>query len=444
MPAEIAVIAVAVLLVAYALVARRLTTTPVTGPIVFVSAGMLLGPAGTDTLADISIETLRLVVEAALVLVLFTDAAAFRLRWRRSDLELPARLLGIGLPLTIALGTVLAAVMIGGLELWEAAALAVILAPTDGAVGQAIVSNPLVPSRIRGALNVESGLNDGIAVPFLSILLAAGEAEASGDPMYILVTFATALVPALLVGVVVGWTGGKLLVLAARRGWTSPGWSAVAVIAIAALTYVGADALAASGFVSAFVGGLAFGVATRAEMPDTPELAEGITHLAALIAFMVVGAAVLDPELQQITPSMAVYALLSLTVVRMLPVAVSMIGSGLRPRTILYLGWSGPRGLATIVFATILLLDAPGAGVTLVVTVAVLTSTISVYAHGLTAWPLSSRYGRWFRETKAAGATLAEAQPSEPLMRRRRMEPDFVILRGGTTTEAPSDGRLSP
>jgi NhaP-type Na+/H+ or K+/H+ antiporter len=179
-------------------------------------------------------------------------------------------------------------------------------------------------------------------------------------------------------------------------------------------------------------------------MPDTPELAEGITHLAALIAFMVVGAAVLDPELQQITPSMAVYALLSLTVVRMLPVAVSMIGSGLRPRTILYLGWSGPRGLATIVFATILLLDAPGAGVTLVVTVAVLTSTISVYAHGLTAWPLSSRYGRWFRETKAAGATLAEAQPSEPLMRRRRMEPDYAILRGGTTTEAPSEGRLSP
>ena len=434
MSGAFAVGVVAALLVAYSLVARRLSTTPITGPMIFLSAGILLGPAGLDALAGFSPEAVRVIVETALVLVLFNDAASFRLRFRRSDLELPARLLGIGMPLTVILGALIAAPVVGGITPLEAVALAIILAPTDAALGQAIVSNPLVPARVRNALNIESGLNDGLAVPLLSIALAAAEAEPGSDPIRVLATFAGSLLPALIAGIAVGAVGGWLLAQATRREWTSTGWSSVAVIALAVLSYAMAQALGGSGFVAAFVGGLAFGKATRTELQHTPAESEGITHLVSLLAFLVVGSAVLDPELGALTPSMIVYAILSLTVIRMLPVAVSMIGSGLRPRTVLYVGWSGPRGLATIVFATIVLLDVPGPGATLVVTAAVVTSTISVYAHGLTAWPLSARYGEWYGRLKGTGIEPAEAEPVEQPTLRRRLEPQLAV-----TAEPPPD-----
>jgi NhaP-type Na+/H+ or K+/H+ antiporter len=432
---------VATLLAGYALVARRLATTPITGPMVFLTAGIVLGPLVTDSLRGVTAESVRVVVETALVLVLFTDAATFRLRWRRSELELPARLLLIGLPLTVALGAVTATVVLTDISPLGAAALAVILAPTDAALGQAIVSNPLVPARIRNALNIESGLNDGLAVPILSLVIAAAGLEAGGDSLHVIQTFAGALIPAIVVGIVSGAAGGWLLTLARRRGWTSPGWEAVAVIALALLSYAASDAVHASGFVAAFVGGLAFGRATRAELEHTPEAAEGITHLVSLLAFLIVGAAVFDPELALVTAPMVVYAILSLTVVRMLPVAVSMIGSRLRPLTILYLGWSGPRGLATIVFATILLLDVSEPDVKAVVAVAVITSLISVYAHGLTAWPFSARYGRWCGRLEASGAALAEDEPVEQPVVRPRLDPRFalpVATEPGQRTRPPS------
>lgn len=423
----LAITIVAMLLAGYALIARRLATTPITGPMVFLTAGIVLGPLGTDSLAGLTAESVRVVVEMALVLVLFTDAAAFRLRWRRSDLELPARLLLIGLPLTVVLGAVTAVVVLTDISPVGAAALAVILAPTDAALGQAIVSNPLVPSRIRNALNIEGGLNDGLAVPFLSLVIAAAELEAGGDSLRVIQTFAGALIPAIVIGIAIGAAGGWLLTQARRRGWTSPGWEAIAVIAFALLCYAAADAVHASGFVAAFVGGLAFGRATRAELEQTPEAAEGITHLVSLLAFMIVGASVFDPELAVVTAPMIVYAILSLTVVRMLPVAVSMIGSRLQPLTILYLGWSGPRGLATIVFATILLLDVTEPGTRAVVAVAVVTSLISVYAHGLTAWPFSARFGRWYGSLEASGAALAEAEPVDQPLVRPRLDPRFAL-----------------
>lgn len=427
MSEDLVLILIAALLVGYALVARRLATTPITGPMVFLTAGILLGPVGADSLEGVNAESVRVIVETALVLVLFTDAAAFRWRWRRSDLELPTRLLLIGMPLTIVLGVVVAVLVLTDISPLGAAALAVILAPTDAALGQAIVGNPMVPARIRNALNIESGLNDGLAVPFLSLVIAAGELEAGGDSLRVLQTFAEALVPALVTGIALGAAGGMLLVMASRRGWSSPGWEAVTVIALAMLCYGVADYVGASGFVAAFVGGLAFGRTTRPRLGHTPETAEGVTHLISLVAFLVVGASVFDPEIALLTVPMVIYAVLSLTVVRMLPVAVSMIGTRLKPTTILYVGWSGPRGLATIVFATILLLDLPGEGTKAVVAVAVLTSLISVYAHGLTAWPLSARYGRWFERQEATSAKLAEAESVDSPIRRTRLDPSLQL-----------------
>ncbi len=428
MSEDLVLILIAALLVGYALVARRLSTTPITGPMVFLTAGILLGPMGTDSLVGVDVASVRVIVETALVLVLFTDAAAFRWRWRRSDLELPTRLLLIGMPLTVVLGAVVAVLVLTDISPLGAVALAVILAPTDAALGQAIVGNPMVPARIRNALNIESGLNDGLAVPFLSLVIAAAELEAGGDSLRVLQTFAEALVPALVTGIAIGAAGGMLLVMTNHRSWSSPGWEAVTVIALALLCYGVADYVGASGFVAAFVGGLAFGRMTRPRLGHTPETAEGVTHLISLLAFLVVGASVFDPEITMMTVPMVIYAVLSLTVVRMLPVAASMIGTRLKWTTILYVGWSGPRGLATIVFATILLLDLPDVGTKAVVAVAVLTSLISVYAHGLTAWPLSAWYGRWFERQEATGATLAEAESVDSPIRRTRLDPSLQLV----------------
>ena len=168
---------VAAFVVAYAIVSARLSTTLITGPIVFVSFGLIVGPEALDVV-DLSLdnEVVRTLAELTLVLVLYTDASRIDFRVLRRSSQIPLRLLFLGLPLTIALGAGFGALLFDGLDLWEVALLAAVLAPTDAALGQAVVTNPRVPVRIRQALNVESGLNDGIAVPFIIFFVAGAAA----------------------------------------------------------------------------------------------------------------------------------------------------------------------------------------------------------------------------------------------------------------------------
>lgn len=159
---EWALAIVALTLLAVAAVSQRLTTMPITPTMVFVAVGLLVGP---KVLGEIDFEsssaTVRTLAEATLALVLFCDASRIDLGQLRSTVGVPVRLLGIGLPLTIALGAVAAAVIFDRLSAEEALILAIVLAPTDAALGQAVVTKPRVPARIRQGLNVESGLNDG-------------------------------------------------------------------------------------------------------------------------------------------------------------------------------------------------------------------------------------------------------------------------------------------
>ena len=376
-----------------------LAGTPVTGAMIFTAAGLLVG---VDVLGIVELhttgETVKLLAEATLAILLFGDAARIDLRALRGEYGIPARLLGIGLPLTIAAGLGVALLAFGSLTWPEALVLAIVLAPTDAALGQAVVTLPTIPSRIRQGLNMESGLNDGLCVPLFAIAVALASAEAGliGDHRAVTLV-AEAIGYGVLFGVVGGAAAGAVVRVSVQRGLVLPTWLQVVPVAGAVLAYTSADAAGGSGFVAAFVGGLVFGGLRRRIGGEVGYLVEEVGGLLGAATFVVFGATLLEPALGGITPAVLVYALLSLTVVRMLPVALAMLGTGARWPTVAFVGWFGPRGLASIVFAVLLVEETgelPHEG--LVLATIFVTVGLSVLLHGLTAAPLARRYAAWF------------------------------------------------
>ena len=415
-------LAVAGAFLVYAVLSRRFAASVVSAPIYFLGIGAILGFVGVLPIepGDVPLRTLA---EVTLTVVLFADASSIHLGQLRAGWKIPARLLGIGLVLTIALGTVVAIPLFPGLLVAEALVLAVCLAPTDAALGLPVVLDERVPARIRQALNVESGLNDGICVPILftavALALAEGDAVTVGDAL-------ATLVQQLGFGVAAGFAVGALGAAAARIGRRSgsmqEAWAQVIPLTAAVAAYALAVSLGGSGFIAAFVGGAVFGIISRraakadhdeaAAEGHPNELLEVIGGLLAAGTFLAFGAGVLVPIVSEIRAEHVVYALLSLTVIRMLPVAVSLVGSGARPATVGFIGWFGPRGLASIVFAVIVLeeLAAKPGALDITVTVAI-TVVLSVVAHGMSAWPLAGRYGAWFARVSAESPDLMEGTP---------------------------------
>jgi len=403
----------------YALVSRRLEATPLTGPMIFVGIGLLIGPNVLGVLGASDAHALTTVTfEVTLVLVLFTDAMAVnRGSSLRSEVALPGRLLVIGLPLTILLGWALAAVMFRELDFWEAAIVGAILAPTDAALGLAVVSNPRVPELIRQALNVESGLNDGIVLPILVVFVGLAE-HSSGEQMFVLV-FLRAVLLAAAIGVAVGWGGARALRFMAKRQWVGPHWQQICVLALAGLTYGLATPLGGSGFVAAWAGGCAMGLGLGRELPEIRELPEDLASLFTTASFLVFGAFYAGPALGNMTWVVAASALLSLTVVRVGPVGLATSGSGLARPTVAYVGWFGPRGLASIVFADLILGRAlPHIGtITTIVNVTVLAS---VLLHGASSRLASEWYADWFERRVAVDPATPEAGKVSHVAGRRR------------------------
>ena len=385
-------------LIAVAAVSKRLSGSPITPAILFVCIGLLVGPKVLDGI-DLSSSgsTVRALAEATLALVLFSDASRIDLRQLRPEVGVPLRLLGIGLPLTIALGTLAAAVIFDQLMLGEALILGVILAPTDAALGQAVVTSPRVPTRIRQGLNVESGLNDGICVPLLFAAVAAADIESEISEGR---SAGTLLLEEIGFGVIGGVAAGLLaaaiIVHAGRRDLIAGPWRQVIPAAGAALGYGIAAALGGSGFIAAFVGGIWFRAALRRDPEEENRLIEEVGNVLNGVTFVLFGAILLGPAVGELSWQLALYALLSLTVVRIVPVAIGMLGSQARVPTLGFLGWFGPRGLASIVFAVILIEESQLPHENLIVLSIYLTVGLSVFAHGLTAAPLADRYGRWF------------------------------------------------
>ena len=389
---------VAAALLAVAGVSRRLTDTPFTPAMAFVLIGLLLGPLVLDevTVSPAS-GTVRTLAEATLAVVLFADASRIKLRVLRREYAVPLRLLGIGLPLTIAIGALLAAVMFGHLNAGEAVVLAVVLAPTDAALGQAVVTEPRLPSRIRQGLNVESGLNDGICVPLLLIALAAADVEAKTATSHHAISVVVEEIGyGILGGVAAGLAAAAVVAIGHRRELISGAWLQVIPIAGAALAYGVAAALGGSGFIAAFLAGAIFGGLVPEESEEASRLNEELGALLGGVTFLMFGAVLLGPALKHVSWQIALYAGLSLTVVRMLPVAIAMLGSGASWPTLGFLGWFGPRGLASIVFAVISVQQAHLAGLDTILRASYLTVGLSVFAHGITATPLATRYARWY------------------------------------------------
>jgi NhaP-type Na+/H+ or K+/H+ antiporter len=399
----LAVLALAVLLVAA--ISRLLTGTPVTPAMVFVAVGVVAGPEVFDAVAlEPTSAPVRTLAEATLAVVLFSDASRIALRRLEHERAIPLRLLGIGLPLTIALGAALAAVVLGDLSTTEAVVLAVVLAPTDAALGQAVVTEPRLPSRVRQGLNVESGLNDGICVPVLLVVLAAGEVRTgfvgSG-------TAAEIVARELGFGVLGGLAGGLVAagVVAGpgRRGLVTEPWLPVVPVAGAALAYGTATALDGSGFIAAFLAGGLFGGLVHREAATAGGMLEAVGDVLDGVTFVIFGAVLLGPALPHVDGAILLYAILSLTVVRMAPVAVAMLGSGARAPTVAFLGWFGPRGLASIVFAVLVLEDADLPQVSTILVVTSLTVGLSVLLHGLSAAPLAGRLAAWSARVARSG-----------------------------------------
>jgi sodium/hydrogen antiporter len=393
---EIPIIAAALLLVAG--VSRRLTDTVFTPAMAFVLIGLLAGPLVFDQVTSgPATATVRTLAEATLAVVLFADASRIKLRLLREEYTVPLRLLGVGLPLTIAAGTALAAAIFTSLSAWEAVVLAVLLAPTDAALGQAVVTEPRLPSRIRQGLNVESGLNDGICVPLLLIALAAADIEEKVVTTHHAVAIVLEEIGyGILGGVAAGVAAVAVVKIGSRRDLISAPWLQVIPIAAAALAYGVAAALGGSGFIAAFVGGAIFGGRASRESEEASRLNDEIGGLLGGVTFLVFGAVLLGPALKHVSWQIALYGVLSLTVVRMLPVAIAMLGSRARPQTVGFLGWFGPRGLASIVFAVIAVQEAHLAGAETIVRATYFAVGLSVFAHGITATPLARRYADWY------------------------------------------------
>lgn len=395
----------AAVVLGYALVSRVLRRHAVTAPMVFVAAGILAGPSVLDVVgADITDGSGLVLAEFALAMVLFSDSARIDLAVFKSRRSLPTRLLGIGMPLTIGLGVAAGALLLAEIEFWEAAIIAAVLAPTDAALGQVVISDERVPERVRNGLNVESGLNDGLSVPFLALFVALAVNEADTSATHWVGFAAEQIGYGALVGLALGGAGGWLVEHATRRGWMTGGFQQLSVLALAVLTFVVADEIGGNGFIAAFVGGLAAGRIGATCGEKLFDFLDDEGQLFSLAVFFIFGVAALE-LLDDVSWQIVAYAALSLTVIRMLPVAVALAGSGQQARSVAFIGWFGPRGLASIVLALSVAEeepDLPALGV--VLAAMTLTVLASVVLHGVSARGLTGAYARGLEEGPNPGA----------------------------------------
>jgi len=410
---EILVLALAVL--AFGMLAGRLEGSPLTMPMLFTALGLVLAPGALGVLQiDVGNEEVSVLAEATLAVVLFTDASRMDLRTVARHHALAQRMLVLGLPLAIVAGTGVGLLLFPDLPVAAAALLAATLAPTDAALGQAFVTNEAVPSEIRQTLNVESGLNDGLVVPFIIVLLDIAR-HATGSVLGYVELFASLVGIGVAVGVLVGGLGGRLLAGATARGLTTASAQRLATIALAAVAFVGSELLGGNGFVAAFVAGLVVGTAARSLLSETTAFVEAEGQLLTLITFLLFGTIVVVDVLGELSWQIVAYALASLLVVRPVVIALSLLGSGASAATVAFLGWAGPRGLASIVYAVLIAETAAVPGREVVFLVAAWTILLSIYLHGMTAAPLSVAYGGYVDRTRAVEGRRPSAMPELPV-----------------------------
>ena len=402
-------------IVIYALIAGRLDRWLITMPIFFVAAGALLGdllPSFTPAIRGATALT-----EITLALLLFADATTISFTRVMHDNGLPDRLLLIGLPTSMLIGGLAAWALFPQEGVWFALLLAAILTPTDAALGLAIFNNEKVPVRIRRALNVESGLNDGMVTPFVALFLAMTLATDEGAFEPFLRSALTEIGVAVMVAAVVGTLGGRLFDLAQTRKWTTPSIIQIGGLALALTAYTASVSLGGNGFIAAFVAGLLFGRVVKQRAHHIVEFTEAAGTLLSLLVWTTFGSFV--PQIiRDFEPRALLFGLFALTLMRMPAVWLALRGSDLRRDTVALMGWFGPRGLASVVFTLIAVEEYERLGLrpTVLVAAAGWTILLSVVLHGISARPLADRYAQRLGGAPPDAPEFADT-PESPIRR---------------------------
>jgi NhaP-type Na+/H+ or K+/H+ antiporter len=362
---------------------------------VFVTIGFLINFFSLDLLRDgVKAPYVKVLAELTLMLVLFADATTLNLKRLVRERQLPIRLLGIGLPLTMVLGSLIAIALFPEEKMWVLILMALILAPTDAALGQAVVTSKEVPEKIRQTINVESGLNDGIALPPILICIALLSETESLSTTYWLTFVAKQFVFGPVIGGLIGWIGGRLVELSSRRGWMSHTFQQLTSLTLAILAYSLAEWVHGNGFIATFVAGMLLGTKTEEIRERTREFSEAVSHATVLFIFLLLGAILVPKAFEYWDARAIIYALLSLTVIRILPVAISLIGTGLSSPIVWFIGWFGPRGIASVLYLLMAIIALGVEGYERMAAIITLTILMSIFLHGITAIPFSRLFSR--------------------------------------------------
>ena len=421
---------IAVIVVVWSTFSRPLDRRGITSALAFTLAGLVVGVSVLGLL-DVSIGSSLAgrVAEIALVLLLFSDASRLDLHTLRHELGWPSRLLLIGLPLTLLAGAGVGMLVFPGMALASVFLLSTMLASTDAALGQKVVSDPSVPARVRQALDVESGLNDGLAVPFFLVALDLANSELTTGITSAVVTNAAQQIGwGLTAGAAAGILGGLLFGFSERRSWIGRDWRQILPLATALLAFSVAVELGGSGFIAAFVGGMVFG-RLSGEHRSAALFTEETGGLLAAATWIGFGAIALGWAAPHVTWQIVLYAALSLTLVRMVPVAIAMARSGAGRPTVAFIGWFGPRGLASIVFGLLAYEQGVPEEQTLLTTV-VVTVGLSVLLHGLSSVPLAAAYHRWYESHAEVHPATPEAAPATVPRQKRQVSAADLARRG--------------
>lgn len=386
---------IALLFLAFALASRKLSGSILTGPMLFAAVGFAIGPQALGWVQiPISNDMIHAIAEVTLIVVLFTDAADTDFEVFRRERNLPLRMLLIGMPLAVGLGTLAAIGLFPTWSIWEAALLAAILTPTDAALGQSVTENESVPERIRTAIASESGLNDGLALPLVVLFAALAGGGSSDGGGYWVEFVGSQILLGPLAGIAIGYAGGRLVALADAHAWMSEWAEGIAAMAIALGAFMLAEAVHGNGFLAAFAGGLAFGKGLGRKCRFLYEFQQTEAHMLVLITFTLVGAMLLPAAMQHFTFNCFLFAVFALTVMRILPIAISLAGLKLGAPTLVFVGWFGPRGLASVLFLLIVMQSADLPRESELLAAVALTVTLSIILHGVTAAPWARIYGR--------------------------------------------------
>ena len=391
------IIFAAAMIFIYGLFSKAADRSVITAPMVFVATGILVGPLGFNLFhMEPNGELVYILTEVTLVLILFVDASTIDMKQLVRDRSVPLRLLIIGLPLTMVLGTLVAYLLFPGVDIWLLMLMALILSPTDAALGQAVVKSEKVPEQIRRWISVESGLNDGIALPPIFACIAVLSLGVGGSDKHWVMFLLQQVFLGAAIGGLVGWIGGSLVSIFSAKGWMNNTFQRLVSGSLAILCFAIAEHFHGNGFIAAFAGGLLLGVSNKTDLirERILEFGEAEGQQLILFVFLIFSMVMVPPAVEYWDINAWIYAVLSLTIIRMLPVAISLFGKKLGTDTVLFVGWFGPRGIASVLYVLLFVNMLSFEGYERVLSVVVLTVLLSVFVHGASALPLSNRLGK--------------------------------------------------